>query len=203
MATNTDAPMGFQVHGPKLRERLYAINTAPTINICIDDLVVCGGAIVSTPHKGYLLDIADAAIPDGAAVGILGSVTAVFDETMMPVQKIIPAEVGNGTIAGYVMVADHPDQEFIAQEDAVGAAIDLADGGMNIDIICEALCAPSSITGLSTQELDSSTAATTETLSCKLHRPYEKDLPATDSDVGCRWIVSINAHHWGNQFAGV
>ncbi len=203
MTTNIDAPFGFAVHGEKLRENLYAILTAPTINICINDLVVHGGEMVSTPAKGYLNVIADGAVPDGAAVGVLGAVTAVFDENMMPVLNIIPGTVGDGVIAGYASVADHPYQEYLAQEDADGNAIDLNEAGMNADLICGTLCAPSTITGLSTQEIDSDTAATTETLTIKLIRPYEKDLPATDADGGCRWICQINAHHWGNQFAGV
>lgn len=200
MTVNTDAPFGFAVHGPLLRERLYAVNTEPVIHIYHNDIVIAGGAIVSTPAKGYLMDIADAAVPDGTA-GILGAVTAIFDENMMPVSYIAATEEGNGVIAGYVMVADHPDQEFIAQEDGTTNAIDLADGSQNVDVVSVTICAGDTNTGISTQELASDTISA-NVLQIKLIRPHERDLPADDTDIGCRWICQINEHFYGDTIVG-
>ena len=101
------------------------------------------------------------------------------------------------------MVADHPDQQFICQEDAGGNAIDLAEGSMNADIVSATLCAPDTVTGLSTQELDSDTAANSAALQCKMMGPYQHDTPADDSDVGCRYIVQFNEHYWGDTIAGI
>lgn len=199
--SNTDRPFGFQPYGPILRTNLYCVITAPTINVFHNDLVVAGGVNTSTPH-GYMMAIEDAQVPDGYA-GILGSVVAVFDENMDPVKYIAAEEAGNGTIAGYVMVADSPDQLYIAQEDAVTNAITAAEGSMNANIISVALCAGTNKTGISTQEIDSDTAANTAALQVKLLRPHEADTPADNDDVGCRYICQINEHYWGDTIAGI
>lgn len=196
-----DAPFGFQPYGEVLRVNRYAVNTAPTINVCVGDLVVGGGAIVSTP-KGYYGDIADAAVPDGNA-GIIGSVVAVEDEDGAPLSYIAATRTGNGTIAGYVMVADHPDQLFIAQEDGATNAIDLAEGQQNADVIGSTLCAPNTSTGISQMQIDSDTAATTAALQVKLIRPHEDDTPADDDNPYCRWICTINEHLYDGTIAGV
>ena len=199
---NTDRPMGFIPHGELLRERLYCIETVPTINVCIGDAVIASGDHILTPKKGYLQSIRDSAIPDGVA-GLLGAVVSVFDENMKPTRYIAPSAAGNSTIAGYVMVADHPDQEFICQEDADGNAIDTNEGSMNVDVQSDTLCAPQSVTGLSTQELDSTTAGNAAALQVKIIRPHEDDTPGDDSDVGCRYIVQFNEHYYGDTMGGI
>lgn len=197
----TDAPFGFEPYGNVLRQQLYAVNTAPTINVYHNDLVRAGGAVVATP-KGTKMIIEDGAVPDGNPV-ILGSVMSIFDENMQPLSYIAAGRTGNGTIAGYVMVADHPDQIFLAQEDGDTNAIDLAEGSMNADIISEALCAGDSNTGLSKQQIDSDTAATTAALNVKLIHPHEDDTVATDATPYCRWTCVINEHYYDGTIAGV
>ena len=198
---STDAPFGFKPYGNLLRQNLYAVITAPTINIYHFDIVVSGGTLVSTPH-GYMLAIEDGAVPDGNP-GILGSVMSVFDSNMDPVSYLAAAATGNGTIAGYVMVADHPQQMFIAQEDGDTNAIDLAEGGLNADIISPALCAGDSNTGLSKQEIDSTSAATTEALQLQLIQPHMDDTPAADATPYARWICMINEHLFGATAAAI
>lgn len=199
--TAYDKPFGFQPYGELLRVQRYAVNTAPVINVCVGDLVIAGGAVVSTP-KGYLMDILDDAVPDGRAA-ILGSVVSVEDETGLPISYIAAARVGNGTIAGYIMVADHPDQIFIAQEDGTTNAIDLDEGSMNADVISVALCAPNSSTYIGTQQIDSDTAAVTAALQVKLIGPHPDDIPAVDATPYCRWICTINEHFYDGTIAGV
>ena len=196
-----DAPFGFRPYGELLRVQRYAVNTAPVINVCIGDLVEAGGAVVSTP-KGYLMDIQDANVPDGNAA-LLGAVVAVEDETGCPIPYIAATRVGNGTIAGYIMVADHPDQIFIAQEDGADNAIDLAEGSMNADIVSATICAPNASTYISTQQIDSSTAANTAALQIKLICPHPDDTPAVDATPYCRWICTINEHYYDGTIAGV
>ena len=197
-----DAAFGFQPYGNVLRSNLYAVNTAPTIYIMHNDIVVHGGTGVSTPI-GYLPIIEDGSVPD-SDTHILGSVLAVFDENMMPAKYIAPATAGNGTIAGYVLVADHPDQLFIAQEDGEANAIDLAEMGNNIDLIANTLCEGDTDTGLSTMELDSSSAATTAALQFRLIKPHEDDTPADDTNHYARWIVAVNEHFFNStDSAGV
>jgi hypothetical protein len=196
-----DAPFGFMCYGPILRVQRYAVNTAPTINLCPSDVVSAGGAIVSTP-KGYLMDVDDAAVVDGDA-GLLGAIVSCEDEDGAPLSYIAATRVGNGTIAGYVMIADHPDQIFIAQEDGGANAIDLSEGSMNANILSANLQAPDSNTGRSTQQIDSSSAATTAALNVKLIRPHEDDIPADDDNPYVRWVCTLNEHFYGDTIAGV
>jgi len=200
---STDRRMGFQIYGELLRQTMYAVNTAPTINIYHGDIVRHGGTAVTTKF-GTMPIIEDGAVPDGAGNGpyLLGAVTAIYDENMDPVSYIAATEAGDSTVAGYIMVADHPDQRFIAQEDGGGNAIDLNEVGLNADILSVALCAGDSNTGLSRQEIDSSTAATTAALDLRLHFPHLDDTVANDTNCNARWVVSINAHYYGRNALG-
>lgn len=188
----TDGPFGFEPYGPVLRANLYAVNTAPTINIYHNDIVEHGGTGVATKY-GVMPIIEDAQVPDGRD-HLLGSVLAIFDENMAPVKRILAAAIGDGTIAGFVLVADHPDQLYLVQEDGTGNAIDYAEVGQNINLISVALCAGNAYTGISTQQIDSSSAATTAALNCQIVRPYEDDTFDVDTTPYARWIVRINEH---------
>ena len=189
---STDAAFGFQPYGPVLRANLYAVPTAPTVYIFHNDIVLHGSSMVSTP-QGYLPIIEDGSVPDGDAF-ILGSVLEVFDENMEPQLYITIGEVGNSTIAGYVLVADHPDQLYIAQEDGEGNAIDLTEAGFNCDLISGTFCAGNTYTGCGKMELDSDSAAQTAALQFKLIKPHEDDTPADDTNHYARWIVQVNEH---------
>lgn len=198
--SSIDAAFGFQPYDTVLRANLYAVATAPTVNVFHNDIVVHGGTGVST-KKGYLPIIEDGSVPDGDAQ-ILGTVIAVFDENCFPVKYIAAAETGDGTIAGYVMVADHPNQLFIAQEDGDSNAIDLAEIGNNVDLIAPTLCLGNTNTGIGKMEIDSTSAATTEALQFTLVKPHEDDTIATDATPYNRWIVSANEHFFGATKAG-
>lgn len=189
----TDAAFGFLPWGNVLRQRLYVVNTAPTIGIYNGDPVENGGVYVSTPH-GYMLDIIDAAGIANNDDDILGMVTSIFDENMDPMIYMAASRVGAGSIAGYVMVADHPDQLFVGQEDSGTAAIDLDDAGKNADINWTA---GSSTTGRSAAEIDSASIANTISLHLNVHYPHPDDTPANDA-YWCRYIVSINTHAWAH-----
>jgi hypothetical protein len=199
--SSVDAAFGFIPYGDVLRVQRYAVNTAPTINIAPGDLLTAGGAVVSTP-KGYLMDVDDAAVMDGTA-GILGAVVAVEDEDGAPLSYMAAGRVGNSTIAGYVMIADHPMQLFLAQEDGATNAIDLDEGSMNANAVSATLAAPNTDTGRSTMEIDSDSAATTAALNIKLIAPHPDDTPADDTNCHCRWICQINEHYYGDTMAGV
>jgi hypothetical protein len=192
--SSVDAAFGFQPYGNILRAQLYAVPTAPTVYIFHNDIVVHGGSSVSTPI-GYLPIIEDGSVPDSDPF-ILGSVLEVFDEDMVPVKYITIGEVGNGTIAGYVLVADDPNQLFIAQEDGETNAIDLAEAGNNCDLIAGTLCAGNTNTGIGKMELDSDSAKADATAQFKLIRPHEDDTPADDTNHYARWIVQVNEHFY-------
>lgn len=189
----TDAAFGFIPWGPVLRQRLYVVNTNPTIGIYNGDPMENGGGFVSTPH-GYMLDVIDDAGIANSDDDILGMVTSIFDENMDPMIYMAAARVGAGSIAGYVMVADHPDQLFVGQEDSTTNAIDLDDAGDNANIV---YAAGSSTTGRSGCEIASDTIANTISLHLQIHYPHPDDTPAEDT-YWCRYIVSINTHAWAH-----
>lgn len=201
---SVDHPMGFQVYGECLRERMYAVNTAPVIGVYHGDIVMHGGTSVTTKY-GTMPIIEDGAVVDGVADAgkLLGAVTAVFDENMDPVKYIAATEAGDSTVAGYVVVADHPDQQFIAQEDGESNAIDLAEVGQNADVISATNNLGNNNTGISTQEIDSTTAGANEELDVKLVAPHPDDTVANDTNCHARWIVVINAHFYGTPNAGL
>ena len=201
---SVDNPMGFQIWGECLRQRLYAVTTAPTINVYHGDIVVHGGAALATKF-GAMVIIEDSAVPDGTAntQKILGVVTSVFDENMDPVKYIAATEAGDSTVAGYVMIADHPYQLYLAQEDGTTNAIDLADVGQNSDVVSASLCAGTASTGISTQELASDTVAATAALDVKLHYPHPDDTVGDDANPHARWICSINVPFYDVFHAGL
>ena len=206
---NTDWAFGFQPYGEVLRARYYAVITAPTINVFVGDAVVAGGVNTLTPKMGYLQAIEDSAVPDGNP-GILGAVLACFDEKCDPISYIAAGRVGNSVIAGYVLVADHPDQQFVAREDFGVNAITLAEGSMNCDIVSVALCAGNTKTGISTQMLDSNTAADIAALQVKLISPHPNDTalvaddtPGATGDEGARYICQFNQIYYGDVTAGI
>ena len=98
-----------------LRANLYAVLTAPTIAFFHGDPVQHGGTIAATQLGQFPI------VEDGGVVAngdlLLGAVVGVFSEKMDPLNYMAIGRTGNSTIAGFVMVADHPDQEFLIQED--------------------------------------------------------------------------------------
>ena len=202
-----DWAFGFMPYGDVLRARLYSVITAPVINVMLGDLVRVGGVHTTTPH-GYMQSIEDSAVPDGHPL-LLGAVLACFDEDMDPVKYIAATEAGNSTIAGYILVADHPDQQFVAREDFVTNALDLSEGSMNVDIISDTICAGNTKTCRSYQMLDSDSAAH-GVLQIKLYQPHPNDsalvaddTPGDTGDEGCRYICQINEHFYGDTIVGM
>ena len=201
--SSVDAPFGFQPWGPVLRSSLYAVVTLPVIYVQTGDIVQHEGTAIATKF-GTLPTIADAAVVDGTAdtQKNLGAVLATFDENMEPIIRLAPARVGAGGVAGFVLVADHPDQLYLCQEDGAGAAIDLVDVGQMIDILSNTISEGNAYTGLSTQQLDSSTVAATAALDVKLHYPHPDDTVGDDTNCFCRWICSLNTPFYDKFHAG-
>ena len=195
-----DAPFGLIPYGPVLRVQRYAVATATVVNWSVGDVATAGGAIVSTP-KGYLMTVDMAANMDGTA-GILGAVVAIEDEDGAPLQYMAATRAGNGTIAGYLMIADSPDQLFLAQEDGATNAITAIEGSQNANLISETIQATGTMYR-STMQIDSDSAGAAAALNVKLIRPHEDDIPHVDASPYCRWIVQINEHFYGDTIAGV
>ena len=193
---NLDNPHGFAVWDELIRTGLYAVATNPTISVYHQDIVIHGGAHLATRKCGALPTMKVSAVPDQTA-GLLGSVVSVFDENLDPVKKILAATIGDGVVSGFVLVADSPDQLFEGQDDETLA---LDTGGENADIISVALCVGNAITGISTQEIDTSQAGTGSDVQLKLVKPHPLD---TAAEANCRYIVQINEHYYGDTMAGI
>ena len=191
---NTDFAFGLAPWGKVLRTTMYCIPTAPAMAIYHQAMVEHTGTAIAAKYGNMV-----AVLPEetGAAQSILGSILAIFDENMDPVKYIAASSAGDGTVAGYVLVADDPQQLYVAQEDSTGGSIALASAGLCVDM---AGTAGSTSTGLSTAELDSSTAAGTATLALKLIAPHPDD---TAASANCRWIVSVNSGFYNLATAGI
>ena len=174
---NVDAPHGFRPLNPILRANWYYVDSSDSTVICMFDLVTREDDAHCTR-----LSTEDE---------ILGSVIGIFDENRVPM-KYKPAST-----AAWLLVADHPDQIFEAQEDGVWTE---TTEGLNADIVDTA---GNTTTGISKQEIDFSTAATTQALHVKLW----KLLPQPGNSVGANAnvICQINQHQLahGAGIAGV
>ena len=87
----------------------------------------------------------------------------------------------------YALVADDPDMRVLVQEDSDTATLTAADVGLNANFI---VAAANAVTGRSQVELDSDSAATTNTLSLKILELYQ----AADNVIGdnAKWVCSLN-----------
>lgn len=100
--------------------------------------------------------------------------------------------------ATYVYVNTNPELICEIQEDSDGGALAATNAGQNADFIDGGL---NTTTGVQAMEIDSSTAATTNTLGLRLH----SIAPKADNVVGTNavWLVSFNLHELRTQTTGV
>jgi hypothetical protein len=199
--STVDAPRGFTPWEAVRHTSYYAVQTTPTTDIFIGDLVESAGNTLLTPKMGNLIE---AVVEEtGAAGSLLGVVVGIFDEDFFPINNMDTADAGNGTIAGYLAVADDPMQEYVAQEDGVVSSLVAADMGLNVNAI--STHAGSTSTGISGMEIDSSSKATTATLAMQLLRPHPDDSLSAAGAAGnhCRFIVKLNSAFMGSNVVGV
>lgn len=199
---NVDKPNGFKpvmhLSGAPYngQARKYMISASDsTIGVAVGDLVVLSD---QAALSGYA---AVESITAGAvtAADIVGAVVALlpFNETGLSAQGAALATLdvpGNTYRAAsalrYCLVADSPDLIFEAQEDSGGGNIALASVGLNVGFLS---AAPSTTTGASQQEIDSSSAADTVTLPLQIMGAVnspKNEVPGTNA----RWYVRINTH---------
>ena len=197
------APYGFQVYEKLKRAKIYAVPTAPTINVMIQDMVASGNTSIITAKMGLRLAILVANIigsQPGHTTPILGSVLECFDSNMDPISTgYIPAgTVGDGTTAGYVLVADDPGQVYSAQIDS---AVTAANLDLNYDIGSPSLSAGNTSTGISKQYIVTSGAASTNTIPIRLLG--QADLTEDTTAAYAKMICQINpeTHYWGQGTA--
>lgn len=178
---NTDGPRGFTPVtslGGCVRSRLYTITTTDSNNIFVGDFVVREAA--GTVARATA----------GAGNRLLGAVRATYDSNM------VPTSYRAASVAGYALVADEPNQEFLAQDDGDTTQLALADRGANVNIVTTH--AGSTVNYRSGMEIDSSSAGTTTTQQLRLIDIH--DVQGNAVGANCKWIVRIN---YGQDVPGV
>lgn len=198
---SVDAPFGLQPYEELLHASMYAVATAVGTAMAIGDLVENVGTAIVTAKYGVL----QACVTEetGAAGTLIGAVVALFDEDGVPVSRIAVSEAGDGTVAGYALVADSPDQRYLIQEDGDSSSIQVADIGLNADAI-STHAAVASNSYLSKMELDSSTVQTTNTLGLRVLGVHPDDSISAAGAAGnhARFIVKLNTAYTGDGIVG-
>lgn len=164
--------------------RKYAFLAADGTAAAVGDLVKLSG---TASVDGYP-SIAQAAAGN-TCVGVIVGFAA------DPTNLNLPANVyRTASTLRIALVADAPDLVMEAQEDAVGGALAITNIGQNVDFI---VAAPSSTTGASGMQVDSSTAATTSTLPLRLVGFADR----SDNEIGsanAKVLVAFNVHQYGS-----
>ncbi|MFH0826138.1 MAG: hypothetical protein V2B18_25585 [Pseudomonadota bacterium] len=199
--SNSDAPFGFQPFGPILRAQWYPVGTAYGYSIFHNDPIQRAAAPTGLVCKVFGSDTRESVIlqaTTGAAAVTLGAAMGFMDSDGDPILYLPASTTGDSVVAGYVLVADHPAQLFIAQEDGDTTPIAAANIGLNIEVILTHAGVAS--TGRSRQEIDSSSVANTNTFPYRLVRSYPGD---TVASAYCRWVVTPNpnAHFYSSATA--
>lgn len=154
-------------------------------------------------YVGGLVKLAGSADADGVA-SVTGNV-ATGNAVLGVVVAVVPDTADSlvyraASTTRYVMVADDPNLVFEIQEDSVGAAMAAANVGNTADIT--GFTGGSTTTGLSSLEIDSSTATasgdgTEDVLIVGL-------VQSPDNAIGtnANWLVRLNNHSFVDGFAG-
>lgn len=191
---NVDRPKGLQVAGPLLRATWYAVAASQASPIFIGDPVLATG----TSNQVIVATAASASLITGAVIGV-------YDANKVPgiansegVRLAYAPSVQAS--AFYVLVADHPDQLFIAQGDGDTSYLDMNDCGGGIDLV--ASTAGNTLSGWSAWELDDSDTGTSGVgEQIRLIRPVDRP----DNEVGvanCDWYCKINTHQLSKGVVG-
>lgn len=173
---NIDRPRGLEPVGPILSRLECKLAAGYAQDLFIGDPVVA----IAT---GRDVEIATA----GTGNAILGSILAIYDSDKVPLAYWDSGHSGEG----YVIVADHPDQLFVAQGDGDTSYLDEDDCNGNINLVS---AAGSTVYYRSGWELDdSATGGNTAGDQVRLIRPVDRP----DNTIGianCDWICKINNH---------
>lgn len=173
---NVDHPRGLQVYGELLRAQEYKCVAAYAQDLFIGDPVIA----IAT---GRDINIAT----EGTGNPITGAILAIFDSNKVPLQYWDSGHSGEG----YFLVANHPDQLFVAQGDGDTSYLDEDDCSGNVNL---ASGTGSTVNYLSGWELDDSdTGGNTAGDQIRLIRPVDR-VDNTVAIAHCDWICRINNH---------
>lgn len=196
---NSDKPNGFRAVGTlsgspwQAALQLYECDSSAS-NIFPGDLVKLeadGKIDVAAAGDTELIGVCV-----GVPVHLPSKVDGKFDHFLGTEHPDLYKKFHESGSSGNILVAVGPDVLYEAQEDDGGTALALTDIGANVDILATS---GDTTTGLSQQELDRSTVATTAA-QMRLVRFVDR----VDNEIGdwARWIVRINENHF-TKLAGV
>ncbi len=192
---NLDKPSGLTPIGTlsgadyrgQLRRVVFAVGDG--VACFIGDRVKLTGTADAT---GKLPVVAQCAFTD-AAIGVLvGLEPNGADEGSLSKIHRLASTARTG------MVAMGGDILYSVQEDSVGNAIEIAEAGLNCEVV---VGTGDAITGISASVLDSTSAANTSTLAVRLHHVID----APDNVLGdyARWAVTLNDYQGDRQQTGI
>ena len=181
---NQQSPRGLRVAGPLLGSHYYPVAASYATALFIGDPVILTGTSNNVTSAAA-----------GSGNPLLGAVIGVYDSNKVPGTLNTSGDRVNykvGSVAAFVLVADHPQQMFIAQGDGDTSFLDADDCGGNIPLV--ASTAGSTLSGQSAWTLDdSATGSTSVGDQIRLIRPVENP-NNTVAIAYCDWYCFINNH---------
>jgi hypothetical protein len=167
---------GSDYHG-KLRRVSFAAGDSTAC--FIGDLVKL---TANTDAAGTTPVVTQSGVGD-ISVGVLVSLEPNTDDE----GSLSAANYRTASTKRYGQVCFGSDVLYSIQEDSVGNSMPITDAGLNADVI---IAAGNTVTGASGMEIDSTTAATTNTLALRLH--HVENRVGNKLGDNANWIVSIN-----------
>lgn len=163
---------------------IYYVSGAYASNIFVGDPVIT----VDSQNDANGVPAVQLATAGGSSTPILGAMIGIVagGDPQVAITRDMPLYRPAST-AMYILVADDPALLYMVQEDSVGGSIAATGSSKNASLVSGA---GSTVTGYSGWQLQSSTAATTNTLQMRILRP----LPETDNALGtnAKWLVKPN-----------
>ena len=202
MSNGTSAPFGFK---PIRYKNGAPYNGACTPYYAPSDYATA--IYVGDPVVTVAAGANDTASPEGHQIGALQEINVATTGAgnyitgvvvgVGPDRDDLSKQYGVASTARVVMVADDPDLVFIGQEDSAGSeSILVTDLGLNTNIVAGS--GGSTVTGLSSWQLDSSAANTTNTLQVKILRLHDQaNNPISSADTTANYAIFefiINLH---------
>lgn len=177
------------------RGNVYSVATANATILSPGDTVTLDGSADATGKYPGIVRHTPGSGLIGAVLGIGLNPNGPF---VNPNDLTVMQKPANAVPVYYAFVCDDPNVIFEVQEDSDSNAIELSEIGFNCNLI---YANPATGVVQSAVMLDSTSAANTATLDCKLLRVA----PYVDNALGqyARWWVTINFHRLAPNTQGV
>lgn len=181
---NTSKICGLRPVSPLRRVNVYSASTGGQFFMYQPvDADANGRAVVATASNATLIL--------GSIVGLLNDAYGPPDNAYSGYIPANPASINSAGVV-YLLVADHPEQEFVIEEETGGGTQLTATNIGNAAPFTYIATTGNTSTGISNACLDASGVGTTTDLTLRLIKKWDK--PDNDYGAYCKWIVKINRH---------